>query len=335
MENDEEDEEETEERLTADSYGALDTSEVTDECWLIRIPQKLAQAWDSLPEGTELGELVFTKGGTRANAAKSAPGTGTSVKPSLTVHVAEHVAESFRKSTSNASASSSRSSAIQATNALPLNYSLQAMTKKIPVLHPFSRNPRTGSIKLWGTVSRTANLQVERGDGQYRAMLKDRLLASNIKNNRFVKPVEATESVMSKQRPTSGGASASFSNKKKTFGDAVLQFGKRKNEALENNSQGQHGHGGGAGTGSAGNKKARQFSPDQSMRSVIFELFAQSPFWAVKDLKSAAVAGGAPHAGTRKGESEIRDILREIGEYHRSGDHKNMWELRKEFQQQS
>ena len=350
MDNEEE-EEEPEERLTAHSYGALDTSQVTEECWLIRIPQKLAQAWESLPEGTDLGELVFTKGGeapaatpakdaaSAAAVSRSSAGKRTVVKPSIAVHVAEHVAESFRKSSAagKAAAPSSRLGPIKASNALPLNYSLQAMTKKIPVLHPFSRNPRTGSVKFWGTVSRTANLQVEREDEQYRALLKDRLVATNITNNRYVKPVEATESVMSKQRPTAVTTAVS-STKKKTFGDAVLQFGKRRLEAIENSgSQGAGGAGGGAGgaVGPGGSKKARQFAPDQPMRSVIFELFAQSAFWAVKDLKAAAVNGGAINAGSRKGESEIRDILREIGEYHRSGDHKNMWELRKEFQQQN
>jgi hypothetical protein len=29
---------------------------------------------------------------------------------------------------------------------------------------------------------------------------------------------------------------------------------------------------------------------------------------------------------------ELRDVLRDIGDFHRSGDQKNMWELRKEFQ---
>ena len=100
----------------------------------------------------------------------------------------------------------------------------------------------------------------------------------------------------------------------------------RRLEAQEQSSQGAASTQGAA-------KRARQFSPDQPLRSVVFELFAQQPYWAVKDLKAAAVAGGATHAGTRKAESELRDILREIGEYHRSGDHKNMWELRQEYRQ--
>lgn len=51
-----------EERVTAESYGALDTSQVADDCWLIRVPQKLAELWEKAPEGTDLGELIFTKG---------------------------------------------------------------------------------------------------------------------------------------------------------------------------------------------------------------------------------------------------------------------------------
>mmetsp|Transcript_12314 Transcript_12314/g.27752 ORF Transcript_12314/g.27752 Transcript_12314/m.27752 type:complete len:321 (+) Transcript_12314:270-1232(+) len=320
MSHNHEEDQETEERLTAESYGALDTSMVEEQCWLVRVPQKLSEAWDQMPEGSDLGELVFTKGGKTS--------TGRKAKPVISVHVAEEVAENLK-----AQASSPSKRVAHTTNALPLNYSLQAMTPKIPVMHPFSRNPRTGSIKLWGTVSRTANLQVEK-DSQYRALLKDRLMSTTVNNSRYVKPVEATESVMSKQRVSTAGAGAlesSTSGKKRTFGDAVLQFGQRRLEAtkITTANQAQQQMAGGA------NKKSRKFAPDQPLRSVIFELFSQSTFWAVKDLKAAAVAGGATQAGTRKGESEIREQLREIGEYHRSGDHKNMWELRKEFQQQN
>jgi hypothetical protein len=66
----------------------------------------------------------------------------------------------------------------------------------------------------------------------------------------------------------------------------------------------------------------------------VFELFQVRPFWSVKDLRQAAAAGGAAAAAAKKSEAEIRDILREIGEYHRSGDHKNLWELKREFQTQ-
>lgn len=296
------------ERVTAASYGALDTSQVTDECWMIRLPPKLAELWENAEEGTELGELVFTKGGTVA-------ATGTTIKPSLTVHVSESLVQ--EKVASSKPTASKKSPA-----SMPLNYSLQAMTKKIPVMYPFVRNPNNGSCKLLGTVSRTANLQVEQ-DSNYRAQLKDRMVATNLTGNRFVKPVEATESIMSKQRTsTVMGAT----NNKKSFGNAVFQYGKRLQEASQDASLD-------AQQGPA--KKARQFAPDQPLRSVLFELFGQQPYWTIKDLKAAAMNGGCVAAMGKRAEAEIREILRnEIGEYHRSGDYKNKWELRKEFQQQ-
>ena len=89
-------------------------------------------------------------------------------------------------------------------------------------------------------------------------------------------------------------------------------------------------------TGPSAKKKARQFAPGQPLRSVLFELFEQQPYWTIKELRTAAIHGGCDAAAAKRGEAEIRDILRsEIGEYHRSGDHKNKWELRKEFQQYS
>jgi hypothetical protein len=306
--------------VTAESYGRVDVS--LPDGWLFRLPPKLAQAWEEALEGTVLGDLVFTKGGTNSQ--------GRSVKPGFTVHVSEELADGLaaqeaaakRKessTTSSNSASSSGSNIHSSSNiCLPLNYSLQAMTKKIPLLHPLTRNAQTGAVQLWGAVSRTANLQVDQ-DASYRALLKDRLVATNITGSRYVKPVETTESVLSRTAATSS-----------TFGDAVYKFGKRRLEALEQASSASH-----AGTTGPAAKKARRFSPDQALQSVVFELFAQTPYWAVKDLKAAAVAGGATHAASRKAEGELREILREIAEYHRSGDLKNMWELRKQYQQQS
>ena len=287
--------------VTAESYGAVDVC--TDAVWLLKIPQALAQAIDSAPQGTVLGDLVFTKGGTDSH--------GKTIKPTFTVHIAEELSQA------PAAAKSSTSTALN----LPLHYSLQSMTKKVPVLHPVVRHPLNGSMELWGTVSRTANVQVQQ-DARYRALVKDRLVATNITASRFVKPMENTESVMSRTSAHVAGLTST----KNTFGDAVLQFGKRRIEALEQNSQATS-----AVQGQA--KRARQFSPDQPLRSVVFELFQQQKFWAVKDLKAAAVAGGATSAASRKGESELREVLREIGEYHRLGDHKNKWELRKEYQQ--
>lgn len=308
MDEEEDDDDNEVQRVTAASYGALDTSLATDECWMIRIPPKLAELWQKAGEGTELGELVFTKGGgTDTN--------GTVIKPSLTVHVSETLVQEL-----DAKAGPTKIPPAP----MPLNYSLQAMTKKIPVMHPFVRNPNNGSCKLLGAVSRAANLQVDQ-DSNYRAQLKDRLVATNFTGNRFVKPVEATESIMNKQR-SSASVTASHSNKK-SFGNAVYQYGKRLQEVSQETSL--------AAQQGPATKKARHFAPDQPLRSVLFELFGQQPYWTIKDLKAAAVAGGCAAATAKRAEAEIRDILRnEIGEYHRSGDHKNKWELRKEFRQQ-
>jgi len=331
-------------RVTAHSYGAIDTSRVSNECWLIRVPKELAELLDHAPEGTDLGEMVFTKGG-----GASGPGR-PAVKPSLTVQLSEtleqlnkeYVAKvAAEKAAKKIKPSSSLGAAPVTSAVLPMHYSLQAMTKRIPTLHPFVRNPNNGQVNLLGTVSRTANLQVEK-DTTYRAKLKDRLVATNITSSRYVKPVEATESVITKQQRSrvqqqnlAAEAAGSSTNRKKTFGDAVLKFGKRMMEAAHESSVSQahlQSFGGGPAT-----KKARQFAPDQPLRSVIFELFGQQQHWTVKDLKAAAVAGGATttiNSNSKRAETEIRDVLKEIGVYHRSGDHKNMWELRKEFQQQ-
>jgi hypothetical protein len=319
-----------EQHVTAQSYGALDTVHASDECWMIRLPSKLAELWEMAPEGTVLGDLVFTKGGVLLDNKKET-GKQVSVKPTLTVHVQDTLEQQVR---GNASVKLESTAAPTTTTArsssLPLHYSLAAMTKKIPVMHPFNRNSANGTVKLLGTVTRTANLQVQQ-DSNYRQLLKDRLIANSITTKAFVKTVEATESVMNKRSnvatATAAATAAGVSvNDKKTFGNAVFQYGKHMQEAAEQNSL--------ALQPSAASKKARKFAPDQALQSVVFELFSVQQYWTVKDLKAAAVAGGAVSAGTKKGEAEIRDVLREIGDYHRSGDHKNMWELRKEFQQQ-
>jgi len=342
-------------RVTAESYGKIDVSDATSECWMIRFPRTLASILEKVPEGTPIGELVFTKGGgggATTTGGKSMAGGGKPSKPSLTVHIDEQLAKDMmaqekqraaqdgdkkKAAAGGASSSSAAAASSLTTGALPLNYSLQAMTKKVPVMYPFVRNPKNGSVKLLGQVSRTANLQVEQ-DKNYRDLLKDRLVAQNITSSRYVKPVEATESVMNKQQQSgsAGGAAAAAAaassgapTKKRTFGNAVLGFGQRMLELSQETSLHQQMH------HQVSNKKARQFAPDQPLRSVVFELFGQQQYWAVKDLKAAAVAGGASHAATKKAEAEIRKVLSEIGHYHRSGDHKTMWELKSEFQSAS
>ena len=308
-------------KVTAHTYGALDTSSVRNECWLIRIPPSLAHVWNKAPEGTALGDLVFTKGGPPpAGSHKGAKPT----KPTLEIRVASEMLQ--EEDENNPEDDTPVVNHTQLT--IPLNYSMQAMTKKIPTLHPFSRNPQNGSVKLWGTVTRTANLQVEQ-DRNYRQLLKDRLIQTNVNSNRFVKPVDAPQTVVARQqrnivpRVASGKRKSTDDDDEEepqsaTFGNAVLQFGKKKLEAQQMNDSVHNSMLAGA----QPNKRARQFAPDQPMRSVIFELFESQKYWTVKDLKAAASAGGA--VSTKKSETEIRDVLREIGEYHRSGDHKTM-----------
>ena len=281
-----------EDRVSAHSYGKLDVSSVSDECWILRIPQKLFDTWDNLPEGTDLGELIFTKGGVDSSGKK--------IPPKFEVKVAQPA------ETSSASASN-----------LPLNYSLQAMSKKIPRMHPFTRNPNNGSTKLLGTITRTANLQVEQ-DSRYKAMIKDRLLASNVTSNRFVKPAEATNAEVSHQIQARKEGQ-SFATAVHNIGQKILEAKQERLVQLE---------------GGPAKKRSRQFAPDQPLKSVIFELFQSKQYWSVKDMKTAAAQGGCDEAATKKGEAKMREILREIGEYHRSGDHKNEWELRAEYQQQ-
>lgn len=268
-------------KVTADSYGNVKVSDVDKECWMLRLPPKLAEAWDQSPEGTVLGELVFRKGGKAVNGKPA-------VKPNLDVHVDPNVTETAGDSDNAAP--------------LPLQYSLQAMTKKLPTLHPFSRRPN-GSVQVHGTVSRTGNLQVHQ-DASYRQLCKTRMLQTTVHNSRYVKPVESNQVVHQSNKKASAGNG---------FGEAIHQYGKRLQEQANN------------ATSQLSNKKAK-FSADQPTRSIVFQLFSQQQYWTIKDLKVAT--GGRP-------ETEIRDVLKEIADYHRSGDHRSSWELRKEFQNTS
>ena len=209
---------------------------------------------------------------------------------------------------------------------LPLHYSLQAMTKKVPTLHPFTRHP-DGSIKVHGTVTRTANLQVIQ-DAKYRAFCKNRILATTVHNNRFVKPVESKEIV---QQSNSKVASI-IKNKhlstnvnstvKQGFGDAVHLFGKRMMESQQHQAAAYR-LALSTSSGRIGSKRLRRFAPDEPVKSIIFQLYEDRPYWTTKDLRAAS--GGRP-------EAEIKKVLQEIANYHRSGEQKNTWELKQEYQ---
>lgn len=301
-------------KVTANSYGNLNLVESGKECWMIRVPPKLASAWEDCPEGTVLGELVFRKGGGKGSNLKK-------IRPSLEVNVNQNVA--------NVTVGNDGDSIIQQEyprQPLPIHYSLQAMTKKVPTLHPFTRH-QNGSVKVHGTVTRTANLQVIQ-DAKYRALCKSRILSTTVHNNRFVKPVENNQIV---QQSKSKGANtnknkhlntAANSTAKQGFGDAVHLFGKRLMESQQQQAA-AYKLALSAGGGRGGSKKARRFAPDEPVKSIIFQLYEDKPYWTTKDLRAAS--GGRP-------EAEIKKVLQEIAIYHRSGEQKNTWELKKEYQ---
>lgn len=255
----------------------LDTSRASDEVWMVRIPPKLGGVWDDAPAGTVLGELVFRKGGKRNGK--------TVQKPSLTIRCEESLLSKKKEY-----------------GDVPMEYSMEAMTKRVPLLHPFTRKDNEeGTVVVHGTVSRTANLQASRNDSRYRQLCRNRLLQTSVTNNRFVRPVEATELSVRKSLGK---------NQQEGFGSAVQAFGQRLKEDRENLS-------------AVDNDRKRKYD-ETPTRSVIFELFSQQRYWTVKHLKEES----------GKAEKEIRQILHEIGDYHRSGEHKNMWALKTEYQQQ-
>lgn len=246
------------------NLGKTSIESVDNDVWMVRVPAKLASVWKDVPEGTVLGELVFKKGG-KIN--------GKTVKPSISIECDESLVESSE---------------------IPLNYTMEAMTKKVPNLYPFTRH-KDGTVTIHGTVSRSANLQASQDDPRYRKLSKTRLLDASVNNSRYVKQVEATELSVRKSLAKNQG-----------FGSAVQAFGLKNKEDTPLDVQ---------------NDRKRKYQ-DTPTRSVVFELFTVQPFWTVKQLKEES---GKP-------EKELRTVLNDIGDYHRSGEHKNMWQLKPEFQ---
>lgn len=60
-----------------------------------------------------------------------------------------------------------------------------------------------------------------------------------------------------------------------------------------------------------------------AVRSTLFEYFSKRQHWAVKELRLAS--------GGRLPEKETREVLKDIADYHRIGEYKNMWELKAEY----
>ncbi len=282
------------------TYGKYDPSHVKDQYWLARLPPKLFELWEEIPEGTLLGHLTFTKGTPApsktqqlqkkdANATSSTNGNQKPIQQKLAIQVKEDIVPPSHQSD------------------LPLDYTLTNLTTKIPTLHPFTRR-ENGKIELHGTVARSCNLQMERTD-RYREMCKSRLLKSVAGGgdggggNGFVKSVQNADLI----RVNNVGAIGSG------FGTSIAKFGK---ELLDAKNQLElYGSVG----GEAGRK--RKFDDSQSVRSILFELFSQQRYWSVKEMIAAS----------GRGEKEIRVELKVIAESKRTGEFKGLWELKSEF----
>ena len=293
--------------VSGQTYGVINAS--TTDHWMIRLPNRLASAWEELPEGASLGTLTFTKGGASGNnnggqpTAKRQKVSAPSSAPSsskITITIDPALAESQLD--------------------LPVNYSLEAMSKKTNgCLHPFTRNGN-GGVSILGQVSRTASAQVANDSGsgsntanassdanitRYRNLMKNRLLDTSVNSKRFVQPYADAAPQASK--------AATFAASVGTgFGGSVAQFGKKVLDAKER----QKGFG-------VEEVSGPPIIGAENVRSKLFELFSKRVFWSVKDLIMAS--------GGRLPEKETRDVLRDIADYHRQGEHRNMWELKGEF----
>ena len=254
---------------------------------------RLAEAWSNAKEGTVIGTLTFTRG--------SKPNAKPIIKQSFKISV--NTTEENDHDHDNH---------LTLAKDLPLDYTIEAMTKKVPVLHPFTRSGQ-GTTELHGCVSRTANLQVDRKtSNQYKTYCKNRLL-QNVTSNRVVRSLETVDLTVNRGnniRPPTGGEG---------FGDSIMKHGRsllEQNEMRFSNDNSNNNN-----SMIAGQK--RKFE-GQSTRSVVFELFEQQRFWTVKELRS--VSGRL--------EKELRPVLGELCEFHRSGEQKGTWSLKKEFQMQ-
>jgi len=184
------------------TYGKLDTTEASKQLWLARLPPKLAELWDSLPEGTLLGHLTFTKGTPKPNPKIPSQKNQKPIPQKLAINVAEELSTDLRD--------------------LPLDYTLTNLTTKIPTLHPFTRCPN-GSVAIHGTISRSCNLQMERTQ-RYRDTCKARLLNTVAgKDKRHVKPVQNADLSLVNMGSLGSG-----------FGNTIANFGKKVIDAQKN-----------------------------------------------------------------------------------------------------
>lgn len=167
-------------------------------------------------------------------------------------------------------------------------------------------------MSIHGKISRTASAQIAAdsssgaNSSRYRSLLRNRLLDTSVNSKRFVQPGgDAAQSGPLK----AATAAASLGT---GFGGSVAQFGKHQLDAKERAK----------GCGMP-EMTGPHITGVEGVRSALFEFFSKRTFWAVKDLRLAS--------GGRLLEKDIREVLREIAEYHRSGENKNLWELKSEF----
>ena len=286
--------------VSGSTYGAINAS--TSEQWMIRLPNRLASAWEDAPEGTMLGTLTFTKGGSISNGsaagAPPAKRAKMSVPPTSTSKVPSKISITIDPTLADTQSD------------LPVNYTLEAMSKKTPgALHPFTRSA-DGGVAIHGKITRTASAQVATGgtssDGKYRTLLRNRLLDTTVNSKRYVQP--GGDSAQSGPLKAATAAASLGSG----FGGSVAHFGKQMLNAKER----AKGLGIPEVTGPAITSK-------EGVRSTLFEFFSKRSFWAVKDLRLAS--------GGRLEERQTREVLRDIADYHRAGEHKNMWSLKDEY----
>ena len=301
--------------VSAATYGKIDASSVGKPAWMTRIPPKLAQAFEEAPEGTVLGTFTFTKGGT----LPAPPANGN--KPDAKSTNSSSSSSSSNKVDQTLSIRVSEELAAKAPD-LPVEYTIEALTRKVPTLHPFTRRP-DGSIELHATVAKTGNLQMVAGAERYRNLCKNRLVQSAT-TDRFVKPVDLADLTSAgksiggsgRRGAATGGSRVSSSitntgangSSSGGFGDSVQQFGKA---ILDSQKAGLEGDLSG---------RKRKFE-GQNIRSVVFELFSMQRYWTVKDMRSAS----------GRAEKELREVLSDLAHFHRSGENKGSWELREEF----
>lgn len=317
------------------------------QLWMSKLPTRLMNAWEDVPEGTILGTLSFTKGGIvtppKVNANPKKPPIKSNVRavkqpPSksiLRVMVSTDIATAHPD--------------------LPTRYTVEAMTKQVPVLHPFTRHgdasdqqrneppsktPQSqsqddgeyvpphppGRVDIHGVISRSCILQIDttpsaNTDGnstisaeeadmaqRYKNLCKHRLIESH-QHDRYVKPVESSELGGANAVNDAHTAGAGTGTSDSGFGESIKRHGQSILDALER-------------SGHQTNLEAlKKRFENQSMKSIVFSLFSGRRYWSVKDLRQCC----------GRTDKEIRDVLGDLGSFIKSGEHKGQWELREEF----